>query len=426
MTTTPWGDSEQLRDRKLQPGPGVPREDVEQNQRERLYGATVAVIAAKGYGPTTISDLIEMAGVSRTTFYRYFADKEACFLATLELLVAGVVAVTKSRLRKEGSLQGRAEAGFRAFAELLVSQPDAARICVVESEAAGPKAIAVVDAAAAEFAAMMSDVFEELPTHKGMPPEIVTAMVGGVRKLLQTRLHRRTEGEVLDMVPELVALGLSYRPPPQPLPDRAPRSKVASTAERYRGVDEPAQRLELATMAVVARDGYAETTMAAIAGEARVSLRTLYSNFKDKEDVFEAALLRSRLRMAAATIPAYRRAKTWPESIAAITKASLAFLEAERDFAHLIAVDVHSAGNSALESRDRSLERTRHFIEAGLHYPDGDNPTTSEAIQSALYGMLSTRVRSRRKNLQGMAPLAIYIILAPFMGPDDAYRHAVA
>jgi TetR/AcrR family transcriptional regulator len=425
MTTTPWGDSEELRDRKLQPGPGVPREDVERNQRERLFGATVAVVATKGYGPTTISDLIRVAGVSRTTFYRYFADKEACFLATLEILVADGVAVAKSRLGGEGELRGRAEEGLRAFAELLVSQPDAARICVVESEAAGPKAVAIVDAAAAEFAQMVSDAFEELPEQRGMPIEIVTAMVGGVRKLMQTRLRRRTEGELLEMVPDLVALGLSYRPPPAPLPDRPPRGEVAVTAERYRGVDEPAQRLELATMTVVARNGYAETTMAAIASEARVSLRTLYTNFKDKEDVFEAALLRGRLRMAAATIPAYRRAETWPESIAAIIRAGLAFLEAERDFAHLIAVDVHGAGAGPLESRDRSLERTRQFIEADPGYPEGDNPTTSEAIQSGLYGMLSTRVRSRRKNLQGLAPLAIYVILAPFVGPEDAYRHAV-
>jgi AcrR family transcriptional regulator len=425
MTMTPWGESEELRERKLQPGPGVPREDVERNQRERLFGATVAVVATKGYGPTTIADLTRVAGISRTTFYRYFADKESCFLATLEILITGGVAATKGRLGGGGDLRARAEEELRAFTELLVSQPDAARICVVESEAAGPKAVAIVDAAAAELAQMLSDVFEELPEQRGMPIEIVTAMVGGVRKLMQTRLRRRTEEELLEMVPDLVALVLSYRPPPAPLPDRPPRRKAVSTAERSRGVDEPAQRLELATMTVVARNGYAETTMAAIASEARVSLHTLYTNFKDKEDVFEAALLRGRLRMAAATIPAYRRAETWPESIAAIVRTGLAFLEAERDFAHLIAVDVHAAGNGAVENRDRSLERARHLLEPGRGYPGGDNPATSEAIQSGLHGMLSTRVRSRRKNLQGMAPLAIYVVLAPFLGPEDAYRHAV-
>lgn len=422
---TPWGESGELKERRLQPGPGVPREDVEANHRERLYGATVAVVARKGYGKTTITDLIETAGVSRTTFYRYFNDKEACFLATLEPLLSGVLALTRSGLEIDGDRRERAAAGMGAFVTLLTVQPDAARLCVVESEAAGPKAIEMVDATAAQFAALLGEVFEEIPAQRGMPKEIVTAMVGGMRKLLHTRLNRRTEGELIELVPGLVDLALSYRPPPRRLPDRAPRGKSPPRADRSVGVDEPAQRLELAAMEVVAREGYSEATMAAIAREARVSSATLYANFEDKSDLFEAALLRSRLRMSAAVVPAFRRAPGWPEAIAALTRSSLAFLEAEPDFTRLITIDVHSAGSAALESRDRALDSTRHFIEAGMPVDDPRRSIAAEAIQSALYSMLVARVRSRYKNLQGMAPLAIYIVLAPFLDPAEAYRHAV-
>jgi AcrR family transcriptional regulator len=368
---------------------------------------------------------MEVASVSRSTFYRYFADKEACFLATLEPILAGVVAVTGARLEGEAPLNERAEAGLGAFMGLLATQPDAARLCVVEADAVGPKAVAMVDAAAAEFTAMLTGVFERLPEQRGMPGQVIDAMVGGVRKLLQTRLLRRTEGELLELVPDLVRLGLSYRPPPHPLPNRAPRSPAALTVERYQGVDEPAQRLELAAMAVIACDGYADSTTADIAKEAQVSLATLYRHFEDKADLFRSAMLRSRLRMAAATIPAYQRASDWPEGIAALARTGLAFLEAEHDFARLITVDVHEAGSAALESRDRALDATRHFIEAGLDHSDMENPIAAEAIQSALYAMLAARVRSRHKNLRGMAPLVIYVILAPLLGPDEAYRHAV-
>jgi AcrR family transcriptional regulator len=425
MTMTPWGDSAELRERRLQPGPGVPRDEVERNQKERLFGATVAVVANKGYGKATVSDLIETAGVSRTTFYRYFADKEACFLETLELLLAGIAALTRAGLQGGDNWQDRSEAGMGAFIGVLVTQPDAARICAVESDAAGPKAIAMVDATAAEFAQMLSDVFEELPDQRGMPKEIVNAMVGGIRKLLQTRLHRRSEGELIELVPELVKLGLSYRPPPQRLPDRAPRGKVVPKAERSTGIDEPAQRLEHAAMEVVASKGYADATMADIARKARVSLATLYATFDDKEDLLEAAMLRTRLRMVAAVVPPYRRADSWARGVAAMTRAILAFLEAEPDFTSLVTVDIYGAGNSALESRDQVLDATRHFIESGVPLPEASKTIVAEAIQSALYAMVSARVRSRYKNLQGMAPLAIYLILAPFLGAEDAYRHAV-
>jgi AcrR family transcriptional regulator len=425
MTMTPWGDSDQLRERRLQPGPGVPREDVEKNQRERLYGATVAVVANKGYGKTTVSDLTEMAGVSRTTFYRYFADKEACFLETLEKLLASVTVLTRSGLEEEGSWRKRSESGMRTFFTLLATQPDAARLCVVEADAAGESALAMVDAAAAEFATMLAGVFEQLPAQRRMPMEVVNAMVGGLRKLLQTRLHRRTEGELIEIGPQLIELALSYKPPPRRLPNRAPRGKVHPSSGRHEGIDEPAQRLELAAMKVVAHLGYADATMAEIARQARVSLATLYAIFDDKDDLLEAAMLRSRLRMIAAVVPPYRRADNWADGVAAMTRAILAFLEAEPDFARIVTVDIYGAGTAALENRDRALDDTRHFIEAGIPYPDEKKSIAAETIQSILYGMLAARVRSRHQNLQGMTPLAIYMILAPFLGPEDAYRHAV-
>jgi AcrR family transcriptional regulator len=425
MTTTPWGESTELRRRKLRGRQRLAPEEVERNQRERLYGATVAVVAEKGYGPTTIADLMTVAGVSRSTFYSYFEDKESCFLATLELLLAGVVVATETALEGEGPLRERAEAGLGAFIGLLVAQPDAARICVVESDAAGERAIAMVDAAAARFASILAEVFERLPEQKGMPRQVVDAMVGGVRKLLQSRLNRRTEDELPKLVPHLVALGLSYRPPPRRLPDRAPRGKNNQPeAGRQRGIDEPAQRIELAAMAVIARDGYSASTVADIAKEAGVSLKTLYATFADKADLFEAALLRSRLRMGAATIPAFRRASNRTAGIVELVRSGLAFLEAEDDFARLITVDVHGAGRAALESRDRALDATRHYIEAGTG--EGLDPIATEAIQSALYALLVARVRSRYKNLQGMAPLAIYLILCPTLGAEEAYRYAVS
>jgi hypothetical protein len=54
-----------------------------------------------------------------------------------------------------------------------------------------------------------------------------------------------------------------------------------------------------------------------------------------------------------------------------------------------------------------------------------DNPIAAEAIQSGLYGMLAALVRSRRrKNVRGLAAPMIYMTLAPFIGPEDAYRWA--
>src|ERR1700709_1782710 len=92
MTKTPWGDAATLRERKLRPGRGMPRGEAERNQRERFFAAMVATVAEKGYEATTVADLVELSGVSRSAFYKHFEDKEACFLAAIEAIVGPALA----------------------------------------------------------------------------------------------------------------------------------------------------------------------------------------------------------------------------------------------------------------------------------------------------------------------------------------------
>src|SRR4051812_48644280 len=84
---TPWGDSASLRSRRLRPGPGTPPDEVERNQRERLFAAMVASTAEKGYEATTLKDLARISGVSSRSFYRHFEDKQDCFIAALRAMI---------------------------------------------------------------------------------------------------------------------------------------------------------------------------------------------------------------------------------------------------------------------------------------------------------------------------------------------------
>ena len=61
--------------------------------RERLVLAAVELFTEQGYDATTVAQIAERAGTTRSTFFRYFPDKR-------ELLVAGQA--TLSRLLAEG------------------------------------------------------------------------------------------------------------------------------------------------------------------------------------------------------------------------------------------------------------------------------------------------------------------------------------
>src|SRR5271154_2426887 len=75
--------------RRLPHGPsGMDRDEVARNQRARLYGGMIESVSQRGYQATTVAHVIGLAGVSRRAFYEQFSSKEACFLATYDIVVA--------------------------------------------------------------------------------------------------------------------------------------------------------------------------------------------------------------------------------------------------------------------------------------------------------------------------------------------------
>jgi AcrR family transcriptional regulator len=433
MVITPWGDASTLRERRLPPGPGTPRAEVAQNQRERLFAAMVATAAGKGYAQTSVGDLAELSGVSSRTFYDLFADKEACFLATLEAILAPTEAITAAKMSQEGSWLERAEGAMAAFVKMLVDQPAAARLCLVETYAAGPAATQRIDEALGAFAALMQQAFEEQPERRGMPREMTRGLVGGLRKVIHTRLHRGTEAELTRQLPELMELGLGYRPPPKALRGAARRrggrgraaERSVEGASAAAAGEDPAERIVRATAVVVAAKGYRTATIADVVEAAGASLNTFYAHFASKEEAFDAALYSGRARMLGVLMPIFRRARNWPEGVRAMTQASLAFLAAEPEFARLITIEVYAAGAEALERRDLGLEGTTVTLEGGLRYAPGVTAVQREAIMASLYAMVSNRLqRQGAANLPEMGPLATYMTLAPFIGAEDACQVA--
>jgi AcrR family transcriptional regulator len=69
--------------------------------RERLVAAAVDLFLEQGYDATTVAQIAERAGVTKSTFFRHFPDKR-------ELLVAGQE--TLSRLMGEGITEAPADA----------------------------------------------------------------------------------------------------------------------------------------------------------------------------------------------------------------------------------------------------------------------------------------------------------------------------
>lgn len=117
---------------------GLPAEFVANNQRQRLLASLVFTVADHGYNETTITRVIEGAGVSSRTFYKYFDDVEGAYLAAFE----AAVDLLGSRLaeaygsKPDWPLQVRAS--LAAVLEFFAASPELARLCLTEPFVAGP------------------------------------------------------------------------------------------------------------------------------------------------------------------------------------------------------------------------------------------------------------------------------------------------
>ncbi len=441
MVATPWGQSDALRERRLRPGPGRPRDEVIANQRERLFGAMVASVAERGYIATTVNDLVEISGVSSRSFYDLFPDKKACFLATLEAMIEAAVAYAAQSVGRklsdpspggvdlprspgdgEGSWEERARHGFDAFAEMVAAQPAAARLAFLESYAAGPEAMVLIENAVAGFEWLAQQTLEQSPERAAMPAEMISAHVGAQQEITRTRLRRGQEKELPELITQIWDLLLAYRPPPEPLrlTGRAPRFGP-ETIDSH----DHAERALRAFAVVVAEQGYVNTTVEAVLKRAQMSATTFYAHFHGKDDAMLAAIDSACSQILAAVLPAFRRAPDWPNGIRAGFGALCNFLASRPALAQLIAVEIYAAGSTAVERRTETLAPLEELIAGGFEREPALPPLVTEAVAGATFTLIYKRLRSSGPgSLPSLAPMLTYITLSPFIGAEEACRVA--
>jgi AcrR family transcriptional regulator len=192
---------------------GLPRDVVVKSQRSRMLGALVEVVAEKGYAATTVADIIGRAGVSRTTFYQQFKDKEDCFLvahqrggeAQLRKVIEAVESVSDpfEQLRRN----------LRAYLGELVAYPAAARAFLLEVAPAGPRAIAIRDRLHLRYVGLLQQLYgnfrqrdERLPE---LPVEVFRAAVAAVDDLVVRRIREGRLQELAKLEPIAVYVELA-------------------------------------------------------------------------------------------------------------------------------------------------------------------------------------------------------------------------
>jgi AcrR family transcriptional regulator len=183
---------------------GLLRSFVADHQRERILASVAQAAAELGYPEMSVETIIARAGVSRRTFYEHFKNKEDAFLAAYDAAVHQQARCIRRAYFKETSVRERLRAGIRAYMEFMASEPELARMCIVEVLAAGPQAIARRNAAMRMFAVIIEDNIHELIPGCQRAALASEMIVGGIHEVVFTRILANRMDELPDMADDLL------------------------------------------------------------------------------------------------------------------------------------------------------------------------------------------------------------------------------
>jgi AcrR family transcriptional regulator len=199
------------------------REAVQQSQRGRLLFAIVQIVSDKGYGATTVADIVERASVSRTTFYEQFPDKEACFLAAFDYgveFVLGQMRDAWAELEGERDWRAHVRSDLSTFLRVLASEPAFASALHIEVLAAGAAALERRHQIIALFTERTRRLHElaraEDPSVPALPATVFELHSGGLDELIRECVRTRGAdalGELIEPAVRATLAMLGGRPP---------------------------------------------------------------------------------------------------------------------------------------------------------------------------------------------------------------------
>lgn len=176
------------------------------SEKERLLEAMLRVAAAKGYEATTVTDVIEVAGVSREAFDAIFESKEACFLeaydAVFDVLVAHVTSAFEAAAGEPWP--ERITAGLSAMVGLLSIESGIARLSMVEVTAAGDDARARYRAALARFTPFLEEGRDYASGGEELPADTARFAIGGATSMIFDEIRAGRGPELRRILPDLV------------------------------------------------------------------------------------------------------------------------------------------------------------------------------------------------------------------------------
>lgn len=178
----------------------------------------------------------------------------------------------------------------------------------------------------------------------------------------------------------------------------------------------------------VAEHGYGETTIAHITGAAKISRRTFYESFDNKEDCFRAAYELTLEYVQRTTLTAVAAEERWPRRIRSGLEALLTSFAAHPDMAKFFLIAPAGVGDAIADRHHLAMRDLVAALIAGAPGPPESAEsfeTQAEAIAGGLSRLIGRKVsEGKAEDLPDLLPGLTELVLRPFVGSEEAVRVA--
>ena len=391
----------------------------------------IEIVGEDGYGAVTVRQLANLAGVSTRAFYVHFEGKEECFLRTYELAVRSAVETIVEARGDERDWAERIRLALAAFAHGVDTEPQAARLALVEAFAAGPAVLGKMQCTESIFETMVSESFALAPDAFEVPPLLFKGIVSGVSHSARSVLLAGGEDKMHELVNDLVGWTLSFHSESatELIALDGHMAAVVSPSERQGQfcqhevrAQEDERDLILSAVAKLAFSyGYPQLTVPRICSAADVRRRKFDAHFDGVEDCFFAALEARTFMALKRSLACSAGSDSWSGGLYRAIANLCKQIAGDPTFAKLAFVEIFAPGEAGIRCRMSLMEEIADDFCARMPRSQLPCRLAAKASIGAVWGIFHHYVTSGQSHrLPRLAPALAFLALAPAVGARDA------
>jgi AcrR family transcriptional regulator len=206
-----------------------------------------------------------------------------------------------------------------------------------------------------------------------------------------------------------------------PVRSRAARRR-SSTRDDIGGLQRA--RMIAAAVDTVEDLGYHRLTVGQIVARSRVSRKTFYDVFEDREDCFCAAFDRTIETAAGHLGQTIARGEDWRTTLRTALRQLLRLMDEHRGLARLCVVDALAASEAALRRRGRVVADLASFVERSFGSGEEQRaaePLLATALVGGVAALIHERILTRPDlSLEALTGPAMYVLVGAYQGQAEA------